>query len=232
MKPSLDLQLLTGRLPKTRTLVRALGKRWTDTDIGAGRRPCDLRITNQQGRLQLAQCPALPQIWRDVGLPYMCRTKWAIYRNGSLVSQKSHQYQLLGGDDGIRTHDALLAHTPLAGEHLRPLGHVSGTGRCRLPAPSAPSGRRKSAMVAGRRGLSGMVLVWCAAGPPGCSRSRPAAAAPGSIDAPCGVWSTGRPSYRSSGSDPHVLLGTRPDRHPDAGRRSMPSLPAWSRSRH
>ena len=30
-----------------------------------------------------------------------------------------------GGDGGIRTHDALLAHTPLAGEHLRPLGHVS-----------------------------------------------------------------------------------------------------------
>gem|GEM_PF-2452231 len=32
---------------------------------------------------------------------------------------------LLGGDGGIRTHDGLLAHTPLAGEHLRPLGHVS-----------------------------------------------------------------------------------------------------------
>ncbi len=31
----------------------------------------------------------------------------------------------LGGDGGIRTLDALLAHTPLAGEHLRPLGHVS-----------------------------------------------------------------------------------------------------------
>ena len=30
-----------------------------------------------------------------------------------------------GGDSGIRTHDALLAHTPLAGEHLQPLGHVS-----------------------------------------------------------------------------------------------------------
>ena len=30
-----------------------------------------------------------------------------------------------GGDGGIRTHDGLLAHTPLAGEHLRPLGHVS-----------------------------------------------------------------------------------------------------------
>jgi hypothetical protein len=30
-----------------------------------------------------------------------------------------------GGDGGIRTHDPLLADTPLAGEHLRPLGHVS-----------------------------------------------------------------------------------------------------------
>ncbi len=32
---------------------------------------------------------------------------------------------MFGGDGGIRTLDALLAHTPLAGEHLRPLGHVS-----------------------------------------------------------------------------------------------------------
>ena len=33
--------------------------------------------------------------------------------------------KMFGGDGGIRTLDALLAHTPLAGEHLRPLGHVS-----------------------------------------------------------------------------------------------------------
>jgi hypothetical protein len=34
-------------------------------------------------------------------------------------------FVMSGGDGGIRTLDALLAHTPLAGEHLRPLGHVS-----------------------------------------------------------------------------------------------------------
>ena len=32
---------------------------------------------------------------------------------------------LNGGERGIRTLDALLAHTPLAGEHLRPLGQLS-----------------------------------------------------------------------------------------------------------
>jgi hypothetical protein len=30
-----------------------------------------------------------------------------------------------GGERGIRTLDGLLAHTPLAGERLRPLGHLS-----------------------------------------------------------------------------------------------------------
>jgi hypothetical protein len=30
-----------------------------------------------------------------------------------------------GGEDGIRTHEALLEPTPLAGERLRPLGHLS-----------------------------------------------------------------------------------------------------------
>ena len=32
-----------------------------------------------------------------------------------------------GGEDGIRTHDTLLRYTPLAGERLRPLGHLSVT---------------------------------------------------------------------------------------------------------
>ena len=31
-----------------------------------------------------------------------------------------------GGEGGIRTLDELLTHTPLAGERLRPLGHLSG----------------------------------------------------------------------------------------------------------
>ena len=33
-----------------------------------------------------------------------------------------------GGDEGIRTLDGLMTHTPLAGERLRPLGHVSTAG--------------------------------------------------------------------------------------------------------
>ena len=39
-----------------------------------------------------------------------------------------------GGDEGIRTLDGLMTHTPLAGERLRPLGHVSvgGTSEYRL----------------------------------------------------------------------------------------------------
>ncbi len=37
-----------------------------------------------------------------------------------------------GGDEGIRTLDELLAHTPLAGERLRPLGHVSVGGTSEL----------------------------------------------------------------------------------------------------
>lgn len=31
-----------------------------------------------------------------------------------------------GGEEGIRTLDTLLTYTPLAGERLRPLGHLSG----------------------------------------------------------------------------------------------------------
>ena len=31
-----------------------------------------------------------------------------------------------GGERGIRTLDELLTHTPLAGERLQPLGHLSG----------------------------------------------------------------------------------------------------------
>ena len=36
-----------------------------------------------------------------------------------------------GGEEGIRTLDALLTHTPLAGERLRPLGHLSTFGHIR-----------------------------------------------------------------------------------------------------
>ena len=43
-------------------------------------------------------------------------------RVGQIVPQGS------GGDEGIRTLDTLLRYTPLAGERLRPLGHVSAGG--------------------------------------------------------------------------------------------------------
>ena len=33
--------------------------------------------------------------------------------------------RLFGGEGGIRTLDGLLTHTPLAGERLKPLGHLS-----------------------------------------------------------------------------------------------------------
>ena len=37
----------------------------------------------------------------------------------------THNTQQHGGERGIRTLDELLTHTPLAGERLRPLGHLS-----------------------------------------------------------------------------------------------------------
>ena len=36
---------------------------------------------------------------------------------------------LNGGEGGIRTLDTGLGYTPLAGERLRPLGHLTTTGR-------------------------------------------------------------------------------------------------------
>ena len=40
-----------------------------------------------------------------------------------------------GGDEGIRTLDGLMTHTPLAGERLRPLGHVSERGSSDFALP-------------------------------------------------------------------------------------------------
>ena len=78
-----------------------------------------------------------------------------------------------GGDGGIRTLDALLAHTPLAGEHLRPLGHVSGLshrrpGRCRHRSPGrgrdAAAGRSIPATCPGSLNRQRrLYLVRCAA---------------------------------------------------------------------
>lgn len=47
---------------------------------------------------------------------------WQVAKKDELLNEiKGH-----GGEDGIRTHDTLLTYTPLAGERLRPLGHLSG----------------------------------------------------------------------------------------------------------
>ncbi|MDQ5884676.1 MAG: hypothetical protein QG556_1016 [Pseudomonadota bacterium] len=39
--------------------------------------------------------------------------------------QLSYGRIFFGGERGIRTLDGILSHTPLAGERLRPLGHLS-----------------------------------------------------------------------------------------------------------
>ena len=41
-------------------------------------------------------------------------------------------FVLSGGERGIRTLDGLLTHTPLAGERLQPLGHLSNIVRILL----------------------------------------------------------------------------------------------------
>ena len=43
-----------------------------------------------------------------------------LVRVGLLIEES-----VTGGEGGIRTLDGLLTHTPLAGERLRPLGHLS-----------------------------------------------------------------------------------------------------------
>ena len=39
--------------------------------------------------------------------------------------RRGTETRLYGGEGGIRTLDGLLTHTPLAGERLQPLGHLS-----------------------------------------------------------------------------------------------------------
>ena len=41
----------------------------------------------------------------------------------------------IGGEGGIRTLDTLLTYTPLAGERLQPLGHLSGAAHCNVKVP-------------------------------------------------------------------------------------------------
>ena len=46
---------------------------------------------------------------------------WVLFGN---VQRRMHD----GGEGGIRTLDALLTHTPLAGERFQPLSHFTGCG--------------------------------------------------------------------------------------------------------
>ena len=50
----------------------------------------------------------------------------------------AHSPKGSGGDEGIRTLDGLMTHTPLAGERLRPLGHVSERGSSDFGLPPQP----------------------------------------------------------------------------------------------
>ena len=50
----------------------------------------------------------------------------AKYIAGKSVTRVSGtDFLMYGGERGIRTLDGLLTHTPLAGERLQPLGHLS-----------------------------------------------------------------------------------------------------------
>ncbi|KTD44481.1 hypothetical protein Loak_0181 [Legionella oakridgensis] len=49
-------------------------------------------------------------------------TPWFVARYSI---QLSYGRVFRGGERGIRTLDGILSHTPLAGERLRPLGHLS-----------------------------------------------------------------------------------------------------------
>lgn len=50
-------------------------------------------------------------------------------KQNPLISQGV--FTLYGGEGGIRTPDTLLRYAPLAGECLRPLGHLSNMGAYR-----------------------------------------------------------------------------------------------------
>ena len=52
-------------------------------------------------------------------------TPWFVARYSIQLSY-GRIFWYSGGERGIRTLDGILSHTPLAGERLRPLGHLSG----------------------------------------------------------------------------------------------------------
>ncbi len=71
------------------------------------------------------------------------------------VTRTNEAPQTFGGEGGIRTLDGLLTHTPLAGERLQPLGHLSGksAGIGVIPLPGRFRHRRipqRTAFPSGR----------------------------------------------------------------------------------
>jgi hypothetical protein len=61
------------------------------------------------------------------GAPEEIRTPDLLVRSQILYPTELRA-RCAGGERGIRTLDEILSHTPLAGERLRPLGHLSGHG--------------------------------------------------------------------------------------------------------
>ena len=83
--------------------------------------------------------------------------------------------QVAGGDGGIRTLDTLMTYTPLAGERLQPLGHVSSPPTsCCMPANGAgfkwfglenvhrPECFQSSLMIWPSRAALAPAKTWCA----------------------------------------------------------------------
>ncbi len=67
--------------------------------------------------------PERPYYWRAGEI----RTPDLLVRSQTLYPTELRARRC-GGERGIRTLDGILSHTPLAGERLRPLGHLSTDG--------------------------------------------------------------------------------------------------------
>src|SRR5690606_13201574 len=70
---------------------------------------------------------------------------WCFYTRSPLVDSPARLTPDLlnnGGEGGIRTPDTLLRCTPLAGERLRPLGHLSATRGASYPSSPRPQSQK------------------------------------------------------------------------------------------
>ena len=71
--------------------------------------------------------------------------KWGANGEYFIISPKPQKTWVSGGEEGIRTLDTGLPHTPLAGERLQPLGHLSTCGD-----KQAETGLQESSACKGR----------------------------------------------------------------------------------